>query len=321
MVMCTHLHFDHIGWNTRLENGKWVPTFPKARYIFGKRDFEYFKDNPAGEEFHYEAFLDSIVPVMEAGLGEIVEENFIAHREIGNGVWLEPAFGHSPGCCTVNARADGPDAIFWGDVIHHPVQLIRHDLPFAFDMDSVAASKVRKSTMERAADSDTMCFPAHFRRSSAGQVKRDGDAFRYEFLAEELKRRRAGLSTCDKGSASKANRPARGSDARSGHWRSGIHRRGRGAAPARARRPGDRDRQSLRLLRGLAQAGAPSRAGAGRRQPLRISEAGLCGHGGARRASSKEASSTASSISARRPACAIRSRTRMPMRSQTSSAI
>jgi glyoxylase-like metal-dependent hydrolase (beta-lactamase superfamily II) len=184
MVMCTHLHFDHIGWNTRLEDGRWVPTFPNARYIFGKRDFDYFKDNPAGEEFHYEAFLDSIVPVMEAGLGEIVEENFIAHREIGNGVWLEPAFGHSPGCCTVNAKADGPEAIFWGDVIHHPVQLIRHDLPFAFDMDGAAASKVRKATMERVADTDTMCFPAHFRRSSAGQVKRDGDAFRYEFLAE-----------------------------------------------------------------------------------------------------------------------------------------
>jgi glyoxylase-like metal-dependent hydrolase (beta-lactamase superfamily II) len=184
MVMCTHLHFDHIGWNTRLEDGRWVPTFPNARYIFGRRDFDYFKDNPVGEEFHYEAFLDSIVPVMEAGLGEIVEENFIAHREIGNGVWLEPAFGHSPGCCTVNAKADGPEAIFWGDVIHHPVQLIRHDLPFAFDMDGAAASKVRKATMERVADTDTMCFPAHFRRSSAGQVKRDGDAFRYEFLAE-----------------------------------------------------------------------------------------------------------------------------------------
>jgi len=183
LVMCTHLHFDHIGWNTRLENGKWVPTFPKARYLFGRRDYEYFKANPAGEEFHYEAFLDSIVPVMEAGQGEIVEEDRIVHREIGDGVWLEPAFGHSPGCCTVNARAGGQPAIFWGDVIHHPVQLIRHDLPFAFDLDPATASKVRKATMERAADGDLMCFPAHFRRTSAGQVKRDGDAFRYEFVS------------------------------------------------------------------------------------------------------------------------------------------
>lgn len=184
MVMCTHLHFDHVGWNTRLDNGKWVPTFPRARYIFGRRDFEYFKTDPAGEALHNAAFVDSIVPVMEAGQGDIVDEDSIAHREIGNGVWLEPAYGHSPGCCTINAQADGPPGVFWGDVIHHPVQLIRHDLPFAFDTDGAAACKVRKATMERLADTDTLCFPAHFRRSSAGYVKRDGDAFRYAFLSD-----------------------------------------------------------------------------------------------------------------------------------------
>ena len=184
MVMCTHLHFDHVGWNTRLDNGKWVPTFPNARYVFGRRDFEYFKTDPTGEELHNAAFVDSIVPVMEAGQGEIVDEDAVAYREIGDGVWLEPAYGHSPGCCTVNAQADGPPGIFWGDVIHHPVQLIRHDLPFAFDTDGVAACNVRKATMERLADTDTLCFPAHFRRTSAGYVKRDGDAFRYEWLAQ-----------------------------------------------------------------------------------------------------------------------------------------
>ena len=183
MVMCTHLHFDHVGWNTRLDNGKWVPTFPNARYVFGRRDFEYFKTDPTGEELHNAAFVDSIVPVMEAGQGDIVDENAVAHREIGDGVWLEPAFGHSPGCCTVNAQADGPPGIFWGDVIHHPVQLIRHDLPFAFDTDGAQACQVRKATMERLADTDTMCFPAHFRRTSAGYVKRDGDAFSYEWIA------------------------------------------------------------------------------------------------------------------------------------------
>jgi glyoxylase-like metal-dependent hydrolase (beta-lactamase superfamily II) len=182
IVMCTHLHFDHVGWNTRLENGRWVPTFPNARYVFGRRDFEYFKSNPEGEQLHLEAFLDSIVPVMEAGQAELVDESALVHREIGDGVWLEPAFGHSPGCCMINAQADGPPGIFWGDVIHHPVQLIRHDLPFAFDADGVLASQVRKATMERLADSDTLCFPAHFRRSSAGHIKRDGDAFRYEWL-------------------------------------------------------------------------------------------------------------------------------------------
>ena len=182
LVMCTHLHFDHVGWNTRLDNGKWVPTFPNARYLFSRKDYDYFKDNPAGEEVHRASFLDSIVPVMEAGKGMIVDEDALIHREIGDGVWLEPAYGHSPGCCTITAQHGGAPGLFWGDVIHHPVQLIRHDLPFAFDMDSAAASKTRRAVMEKVADTDTVCFPAHFRRSSAGYVKRDGDAFRYEFL-------------------------------------------------------------------------------------------------------------------------------------------
>ncbi len=184
MVMCTHLHFDHIGWNTRLEGGRWVPTFPNARYLFGRRDYEYFQANPEGEALHHEAFLDSIVPVMDAGLGELVDEDHVAHREIGDGVWLEPAFGHSPGCCMVGAQADGPPALFWGDVIHHPVQMIRPDLPFAFDADPAAASKVRRATMARAAEEGTTCFPAHFRRTSAGHVLRDGDAYRYHWLLE-----------------------------------------------------------------------------------------------------------------------------------------
>jgi len=182
LVMCTHLHFDHVGWNTRLENGRWVPTFPKARYLFGRRDYEHFQANLPGDELHHEAFLDSIVPVMEAGLGEIVEEDIAVHREIGDGLWLEPAFGHSPGCCTVHGQAEGAPAIFWGDVIHHPLQLIRHDLPFAFDMDPPRASKVRKATLDRAADEGLVCFPAHFRRTSAGHVKRDGEVFRYQFV-------------------------------------------------------------------------------------------------------------------------------------------
>ncbi len=184
LVMCTHLHFDHVGWNTQLVNGKWVPTFGNAKYLFGKRDYEYFKSGPAGEEPHHESFADSIVPVMEAGQGIIVDEDHVAHREIGNGVWLEPAFGHSPGCCTIHGRAGGEEAIFWGDVIHHPVQMIRHDLPFAFDADPATASLTRQRVMKKAAEEDLLCFPAHFRQTSAGRVKPDGDAYRYEWVPQ-----------------------------------------------------------------------------------------------------------------------------------------
>ncbi len=181
LVLCTHLHFDHVGWNTRLDNGRWVPTFPNARYLFSRRDFEHFRDTNE-ESDHAAAFLDSIVPVMEAGLGEIVEADIAVHREIADGVWLEPAFGHSPGCCTIHARREGPEALFWGDVVHHPIQLVRPDLPFFFDMDIAAASATRRRVLERAADGDITCFPAHFRSTSAGQVRRDGDVYRYEFV-------------------------------------------------------------------------------------------------------------------------------------------
>ena len=184
LVMCTHLHFDHVGWNTRLENGKWVPTFANAKYLFGKRDYEYFQTGQAGEEAHFESFVDSIIPVMEAGQGIIVDESHVAHREIGNGVWLEPAFGHSPGCCTVHGRADAGEAIFWGDVIHHPVQLIRPDLPFAFDADPAMASLTRQRVMKKALDEDLLCFPAHFRKTSAGKIRADGHAYRYEWVPE-----------------------------------------------------------------------------------------------------------------------------------------
>jgi glyoxylase-like metal-dependent hydrolase (beta-lactamase superfamily II) len=182
LVMCTHLHFDHVGWNTRLEGGKWVPTFRNAKYLFGKRDYAYFVANPEGELIHNEAFLDSIVPVMDAGQGVLVDEDHVAHREIGNGLWLEPAFGHSPGNVTVHGQAGGEAAVFWGDVIHHPLQMIRYDLPFAFDADPVMASATRQRVMAKAAEEDLTCFPAHFRLSSAGKVRRDGDAYKYEWL-------------------------------------------------------------------------------------------------------------------------------------------
>ena len=104
----------------------------------------------------------------------------MARSPMGSG--CNPPSAIPPGCCTIEAQAGGPPALFWGDVIHHPVQLIRHDLPFAFDADGAAACTVRKATMERLADTDTLCFPAHFRRTSAGYVKRDGDAFRYEWI-------------------------------------------------------------------------------------------------------------------------------------------
>lgn len=181
IVLCTHLHCDHVGWNTRLENGEWVPTFPNATYIFSRKDYEFFSKQEE-EALHREAYLDSVLPIMERGLAQLVEADSCVHREIEDGVWLEPAFGHSPGCVIVNAERGGERAVFSGDVFHHPIQLVRPDLPFFADYDSKAAVKVRKDLFNRYANSDTLLFPAHFGGVSAGRIKEDADGFRYEFV-------------------------------------------------------------------------------------------------------------------------------------------
>jgi glyoxylase-like metal-dependent hydrolase (beta-lactamase superfamily II) len=181
-VLCTHLHFDHVGWNTRLASGRWVPTFPNARYFFSRVDFEHFGQQEL-EDDHLRAFRDSILPVYEAGRAELIEANAVVHREIGNGIWFEPAFGHSPGNVSVLAACGGERAIFWGDVVHHPVQLIRPELTMAPDTDPEMAREMRRRTLSRAADEGLVCFPAHFRDPSAGRVLRDGEVYRYRFVA------------------------------------------------------------------------------------------------------------------------------------------
>ena len=183
LVLCTHLHGDHVGWNTRLENGRWVPTFPNARYLFPRRDNEFF-GAPGGEEFHHEAYEDSVLPVIQAGLADIVEADHIVQHEIGDGVWLEEAHGHSPGCVTIHAQRSGARAIFSGDVFHHPVQLVRPSMPFFADHDPAEAAAARIRLFEAHADSDSVFFPAHFPGKSAGRVSRDGAGFRYAFLDE-----------------------------------------------------------------------------------------------------------------------------------------
>ena len=183
IVMCTHLHCDHVGWNTRLISGRWVPTFPNARYIFSRRDYDHFSEQ-THEQLHREAYLDSVLPVVEAGLADIVASDAAIHREIGDGVWMEDASGHSPGCCIVNARRGDALALFSGDVIHHPMQLLRPDLAFFADHDPAAAVQTRMRLLDVHADSETVLFPAHFQRGAAGRIRRHGGAYRYEFLSE-----------------------------------------------------------------------------------------------------------------------------------------
>jgi glyoxylase-like metal-dependent hydrolase (beta-lactamase superfamily II) len=182
LVMCTHLHFDHVGWNTRLQDGTWVPTFPKARYLFGRRDLEFFSGQ-RHEALHREAFDDSVAPILDAGLAEIVDADSLIHREIGDGIWLEDASGHSPGNLCVIAECGGSRAIFSGDCFHHPIQVVRPDAAFFADENPAQASATRRRLLEQHADTDTIFFPAHFTGSTAGRVERlAAGLLRFSFL-------------------------------------------------------------------------------------------------------------------------------------------
>jgi glyoxylase-like metal-dependent hydrolase (beta-lactamase superfamily II) len=182
IVLCTHLHVDHVGWNTRLQNGQWVPTFPNARYVFGRRDYEFFSQQ-THEAHHREAYLDSVLPIVSAGMADIVESDHRVHREIEDGIWLQEAFGHSAGCVVVNAQRGGAQAAFAGDVVHHPVQLVRPDTPFFADEDPTLACVTRQRLFSQWADSGAVVYPAHFPNEPAGRIHRTGKHFRYEFLA------------------------------------------------------------------------------------------------------------------------------------------
>lgn len=184
MVVCTHLHLDHIGWNTMLVDGQWVPTFPNARYVFGRRDFDFFSTQHH-EPFHAEAYEDSVKPVIEAGLAHIVDEDAVLHGAKGEGIWLEGAFGHSPGSCLIHAQSGGGHAVFSGDTFHHPVQLCAPQYPFFADHDPAMAVATRTGLFERYADTNTVVFPAHFRGTTAGHIVRRGDAFAFAFLSQD----------------------------------------------------------------------------------------------------------------------------------------
>jgi glyoxylase-like metal-dependent hydrolase (beta-lactamase superfamily II) len=181
LVLCTHLHADHVGWNTRLQDGRWVPTFPNARYVFSRKDYEFFSKQ-THEAHNREAYLDSVLPVIESGQADIVESSHCVHREIEDGIWLEDAAGHSPGSVVVNARRGGSRAIFVGDAMHHPIQLVRPDIAFFADEAPAEACATRERLLAQCADNNAVLYPAHFPNSPAGQVRRAKRYFAYNFL-------------------------------------------------------------------------------------------------------------------------------------------
>ncbi|XRD86287.1 MBL fold metallo-hydrolase [Dyella acidisoli] len=170
-VVCTHLHVDHVGWNTMLENGKWVPTFPKARYLIGRQEYEFWRTYD--DEEQQTMLGDSIKPVFDAGLVQLVELDHVISPEIR----LTPSIGHTPGHVSVMIESEGERAVITGDMTHHPCQLAHPDWMFG-DSDPDAAVLTRWRLFAEWADRPTLVIGTHFAAPTAGRVVRDGAAFR-----------------------------------------------------------------------------------------------------------------------------------------------
>ena len=176
-VMCTHLHVDHVGWNTRLEGGRWVPTFPKARYIFGKTEFDYWSEQNA--KAPVPPFGDSVLPVVEAKRADIVGDDFA----VGDHLRILPTPGHTPGHVAFAFGRAKDDAVFVGDMMHTPLQLRHPELSPRFDVDPVQAAVTRKNFLERYCDTNTLCCTAHFPSPSTGKIRRKGNGFSCEAMS------------------------------------------------------------------------------------------------------------------------------------------
>jgi glyoxylase-like metal-dependent hydrolase (beta-lactamase superfamily II) len=180
-VFCTHLHFDHCGWNTRLVDGRWVPTFPNATYIFSRREYEHwaaYVDDP--EDSHGAVWRESCLPVLEAGQARLVDDDYALDDE----VWLTSSAGHTPGHVCVNLRSNGARAMFTGDLMHHAVQCLEPSWSTCFCHDPAASARTRRRVLEEVADTDVVVVPAHFPGPTAGHVRPAGDGFRFRFLAD-----------------------------------------------------------------------------------------------------------------------------------------
>jgi glyoxylase-like metal-dependent hydrolase (beta-lactamase superfamily II) len=174
-VMCTHMHVDHVGWNTRLLDGRWIPTFPNAQYVFSKKEYEYWFAEHRKEALHH--FGDSVLPIVEAKRAVMVRSDHALDDE----VWLEPTPGHTPDHFAVRLASAGANAVFSGDLMHSPVQCRHPEWRARPDYDAQQARDTRRAFMERYVETDVLVCTAHFPLPSAGHFVRRGDVFDFKY--------------------------------------------------------------------------------------------------------------------------------------------
>ena len=178
-VFCTHLHIDHCGWNTKLVDGRWVPTFPNAKYIFHKREYDFWAEAAkSSDDPRDNVWKMNCLPVVEAGQALLVDDDF----SLDDTVTLTPTPGHSPCHCCVNISSKGMRASVTGDMMHHALQCREPGWSTIFDIDPVQAAQSRRDFLGSVADTSTLILPVHFPSPTLGRIEADGDRFHYRFI-------------------------------------------------------------------------------------------------------------------------------------------
>jgi len=177
-VLCTHLHADHVGWNTQLVGGRWVPTFPNARYLFAQQEWEHWRVAELRAGCTTDPYFeDSLLPVMEGGQAELVATDY----SFDDNVWIEPWPGHTPGHVCVVVRSPQATVVLSGDIMHTALQCAEPQLNSCFCVDVEMARATRRRFLETFADSPVMIIPAHFPTPTAGWIRSHDGSFRFHF--------------------------------------------------------------------------------------------------------------------------------------------
>jgi glyoxylase-like metal-dependent hydrolase (beta-lactamase superfamily II) len=178
--MCTHLHVDHVGWNTRLENGRWVPTFPNAKYLFAKREYAHWEKERKAQgdgKVNDGSFDDSVLPIVEAGKAVMIDSD----AQPDPMLTIKDYPGHTPGSIAINLKDGAAQACFSGDIMHHPIQVYHPDWSSQFCTDQDLSAKSRRLLLEDCVASNALLCPAHFPGANAGYIKPQGNAFKIEW--------------------------------------------------------------------------------------------------------------------------------------------
>lgn len=179
-VLCTHLHVDHVGWNTMLVDDKWVPTFPNARYLMAEKEYQYWTEEADQGEYG-DVIADSVLPVFDAGLVDLVPMDY----QITDEICLEPTPGHTPGHVSVHIKSQGEEALITGDCFHHPCQIARPEWSSSADYNAEDGIVTRNSLLRKYTDEPILIIGTHFATPTAGHLKRDGDQFWLQAFVDE----------------------------------------------------------------------------------------------------------------------------------------